>query len=88
MGRPINELTTILHYPELEDDARRTLDTLMVSEKQIETNEGRWFSIRIMPYRRLDNVIDGVVMTMVDITDSKELESSLRKDSALPPSSS
>ncbi|MBW0147338.1 chemotaxis protein CheB [Marinobacter arenosus] len=84
VGRPISELTTILHYPELEDDARNTLGTLVVSEKQIETNEGRWFSIRIMPYRRLDNVIDGVVMTMVDITDTKALESSLRKDSSLP----
>ena len=87
VGRPLSELTTILQYPGLEDDARKTLDTLMVSEKQIQTNEDRWFSIRIMPYRRLDNVIDGVVMTMVDITDTKALESSLRKDSSLPPES-
>ncbi|MCL7945375.1 chemotaxis protein CheB [Marinobacter sp. ATCH36] len=87
VGRPLSELTTILKYPELEDDARNTLNTLVVSEKQIATSEGRWFSIRIMPYRRLDNVIDGVVMTMVDITATKELESSLRKESALPPSS-
>jgi two-component system CheB/CheR fusion protein len=87
VGRPLSELTTKLQYPELEDDARKTLDTLMVSEKQIETNEGRWFSIRIMPYRRLDNVIDGVVMTMVDITDTKVLESSLREDSTRPPKS-
>jgi two-component system CheB/CheR fusion protein len=87
VGRPLSELTTKLQYPELEDDARKTLDTLMVSEKQIETNEGRWFSIRIMPYRRLDNVIDGVVMTMVDITDTKTLESSLRNKSAPPPGS-
>jgi len=87
LGRPLSELTTVLQYPELEDDARKTLDTLMVSEKQIQTNEDRWFSIRIMPYRRLDNVIDGVVMTMVDITDTKALESSLRKDSSLPPES-
>jgi two-component system CheB/CheR fusion protein len=87
IGRPLSELTTILHYPELEDDARTTLDTLLVSEKQIETNDGRWFSIRIMPYRRLDNVIDGVVMTMVDITDTKALESTLRSNSGSPPDS-
>ncbi|MEX1197440.1 MAG: chemotaxis protein CheB [Pseudohongiellaceae bacterium] len=80
VGRPLRELTTIMEYPGLEDDARATLDTLVVSEKQIPTSEGRWFSIRIMPYRRLDNVIDGVVMTMVDITDTKKLESSLRND--------
>jgi two-component system CheB/CheR fusion protein len=82
VGRPLSELTTILEYPELEDDARETLNTLVVSEKQITTREGRWFSIRIMPYRRLDNMIDGVVMTMVDITDTKKLESTLREESA------
>jgi len=79
VGRPLSELKTILEYPELEDDARQTLDTLVASEKQIPTNEGRWFSIRVIPYRRLDNVIDGVVVTMVDITDTKTLESSLRE---------
>ncbi|WP_273428395.1 chemotaxis protein CheB [Marinobacter sp.] len=87
VGRPLSELTTKLEYPGLKEDARQTLDTLRVSEKQIKTNEDRWFSIRIMPYRRLDNVIDGVVMTMVDITEAKALESSLRKDAALSPQS-
>jgi len=81
VGRPLSELTTILDYPDLEADARKTLDTLVVSEKQIATREGRWFSIRIMPYRRLDNVIDGLVITMVDITDTKNLESTLRDES-------
>jgi two-component system CheB/CheR fusion protein len=81
VGRPLRELTTTLQYPELENDARETLDTLRVCEKQIATNEDRWFSIKIMPYRRLDNVIDGAVMTMVDITDTKTLESSLRGES-------
>ncbi len=81
IGRPLSDLTTILEYPELESDARQTLDTLSVSEKQVTTNEGRWFSFRIMPYRRIDNVIDGVVMTMVDITETKELEQRLRDES-------
>ncbi len=58
-----------------------SIETLVVCEKQVATNEGRWFSIRIMPYRRLDNVIDGAVMTMADITDTKTLESSLREES-------
>ena len=81
IGRPLSDLTTILEYPELESDARQTLDTLSVSEKQVTTSEGRWFSFRIMPYRRIDNVIDGVVMTMVDITETKELEQRLRDES-------
>ncbi|MGB1951110.1 MAG: PAS domain-containing protein [Marinobacter sp.] len=82
IGRPLSDLTTSLRYPELQEDARQTLNTLVVSEKQITTNDDRWFSIRIMPYRRLDNVIDGVVLTLVDITDTKKLESSLREHPA------
>lgn len=79
IGRPLSDLTTSLRYPELQEDALQTLNTLAVSEKQITTTDGRWFSVRIMPYRRLDNVIDGVVITLVDITDTKNLESSLRE---------
>ena len=79
IGRPLSDLTTSLHYPDLQEDARYTLDTLATNEKQITTSDDRWFSVRIMPYRRLDNVIDGVVITLVDITETKNLESSLRK---------
>jgi two-component system, chemotaxis family, CheB/CheR fusion protein len=82
IGRPLSDLTTSLKYPDLHDDARDTLRTLASSEKQVTTDDGRWFTVRIMPYRRLDNVIDGVVITLVDITDTKELESALRQQSA------
>lgn len=63
VGRPLSDLTTKLQYPELNDDALNTLGTLAFSEKQILATDGRWFTVRIMPYRRLDNVIDGVVIT-------------------------
>lgn len=78
IGRPLSDLTTSLRYPDLQEDARKTLDTLVVIEKQITTSDDRWFSVRIIPYRRLDNMIDGVVITLVDITETKNLESSLR----------
>lgn len=81
IGRPLIELATSLHYPELQQDAQHTLDTLAVNERQVSTTDDRWFAVRIIPYRRLDNVIDGVVVTLVDITDTKNLESSLRQHS-------
>jgi two-component system, chemotaxis family, CheB/CheR fusion protein len=81
IGRPLSDLTTSLQYPDLHEDARDTLRTLASSEKQIATDDGRWFTVRIMPYRRLDNVIDGVVITLVDITETKKLESALRQQS-------
>ncbi|WP_408610743.1 CheR family methyltransferase [Kineobactrum salinum] len=80
VGRPFSDLATNLQYPELHEDAQETLRTLTFSEKQVLANDGRWFTVRIMPYRRLDNVIDGVVITFVDITETKKLEQALRRD--------
>ena len=55
IGRPLSDLTTTLDYPDLHSDAQNTLQTLVFSEKQIQTQDHRWFSVRIMPYRLLDN---------------------------------
>jgi two-component system CheB/CheR fusion protein len=79
IGRPLSELASTLIYPELHADVKETLHTLAFSEKQIATTDGHWFTVRIMPYRTLANVIQGVVITFVDITVAKELESRLRK---------
>jgi PAS domain-containing protein len=54
------------------------LRSLVFKEKAIATRDGRWFTVRIMPYRTLDNRIDGVVITFVDITAAKTLEATLR----------
>ncbi len=79
IGRPLSELASTLLYPELHADVKETLRTLVFSEKQIATSDGHWFAVRIMPYRTLADVIQGVVITFVDITVAKELESRLRK---------
>ncbi len=79
IGRPLSDLTTSLQYPALSDDAHETLRTLVFSEKQIQSSDQRRFSVRIMPYRRLDNVIDGAVITFADITEMKPGEATLRK---------
>ena len=78
VGRPITDLASDLRYPELAEDAREVLRTLAVAEKQIATRDGRWFSVRVMPYRTLDDRIDGVVITFTDITAAKKLEAKLR----------
>ncbi len=79
VGRPLSDLTTSLDYPELDADARATLRTLAFSEKEISTSDARWYKVRIMPYRTVANVIQGAVITFVDITAAKQLESRLRK---------
>jgi len=79
IGRPLSDLASTLIYPQLHADANATLHTLAFSEKQIATTDGHWYTVRIMPYRTVANVIQGVVITFVDITAAKELESRLRE---------
>jgi len=79
VGRPLSDLASTLIYPQLHADAKETLRTLAFSEKQIATTDAHWYSVRIMPYRTVANVIHGVVITFVDITAAKELESRLRE---------
>ncbi len=77
-GRPITDLASNLRYPELTEDARGVLHKLVAVEKPIAALDGRWFSVRIMPYRTLDDRIDGVVITFSNISVSKTLEKKLR----------
>ncbi len=79
IGRPFTDLVSHLEYPIIGDDARKVLKTLMTIETQITTNDERWFTVRIMPYRTLDDRIDGLVITFMDISVAKKLELKLNK---------
>lgn len=74
IGRPFTDQTSDLNYPDLADDAREVLRTLVFIQKQISTKDGRWFSIRIMPYRTYDDRIDGLVITFINISDLNQME--------------
>jgi two-component system CheB/CheR fusion protein len=78
VGRPITDLASDLLYPALVADAHEVLRTLIFSERSIATRDGRWFTVRVMPYRTVDNRIDGVVITFADITAAKTVEAELR----------
>jgi two-component system, chemotaxis family, CheB/CheR fusion protein len=78
VGRAITDITTDLQFPELPEAVAQVLETLDPVQREISTSDGRWFSTRILPYRTLDDVVDGVVMTFMDITDAKRLEAALR----------
>jgi len=74
IGRPFTDLVTDLQYPEIDNHARQVIKTFTSVETSIATNDGRWYKVRIMPYRTIDDRIDGIVMTFTDITIAKKLE--------------
>jgi chemotaxis protein methyltransferase CheR/two-component system CheB/CheR fusion protein len=78
VGRPLSDIVTDLDYPQLQQDAQEVQRSLIVIEKQIKAGDERWFKVRIMPYRTQHNVIDGVVITFIDISETKKLEAKLR----------
>ncbi|HET6229368.1 MAG TPA: CheR family methyltransferase [Longimicrobiaceae bacterium] len=81
-GRPLADLTHRLGYGGLIEDARRVLQTLVPVEHEVETEDGRWFLVRVMPYRTMDDRIEGVVLTFVDVTALKRSEAALRGSEA------
>lgn len=86
-GRPVTEIASRFEYDGLTDDVARVLRTLSVIEREVTTSTQRAFIMRIRPYRRLDNVIDGVVVTFIDITERKQLEAERALRSAMVVSS-
>jgi two-component system, chemotaxis family, CheB/CheR fusion protein len=79
IGRPFTDIVSDLQYPEIAENSKEVLQTLKYKEKEIITRDKRWFKVRIMPYRTLDERIDGVVITFIDITIAKKLENELKE---------
>ena len=77
-GRPISELKLGIQVPDLEQQVLRVIETLNAQEIEVRAEDGRWYSIRIRPYRTTDDKIDGAVMAVVDITERKRAEEALR----------
>ncbi len=67
LGRPFSDIQPNLVLPELGASIQETIDTLVTKEQEVQDRMGRWYSLRIRPYRTLDNRIDGVVMGSIDI---------------------
>ena len=78
VGRPIMHFANNLRYERLVEDVQLVLDRLVSIEADIQTTTGEWYTMRILPYRTLDNYINGAVITFNDITKLKALEEELQ----------
>jgi len=84
IGRPVGHIVSnLVNYDRLVADATAVLDTLTPKEEKVQTIAGRWYMMRIRPYRTLNNVIEGAVITFVDITEMKHIEEALEKATKL-----
>jgi two-component system CheB/CheR fusion protein len=74
-GRPVTDLVSRLAYESLQDDAAKVICDLASIEREVVLKDSdTTFLMRMLPYRAVENVIDGVVLTFVDITDRKQHE--------------
>ncbi len=79
VGRPLSHIVSNLKGTDIVKDVKDVLDNLVAKEMELQSQEGRWLLTRIMPYRTVENIIQGVVVTFVDITVLKQTEAELRE---------
>ncbi|MBN2795113.1 MAG: PAS domain-containing protein [Clostridia bacterium] len=72
LGRPISHLTLMKSYPEMMSDIESVMDNLQMIEREITDQNGYFWLVRIRPYRTEYNSIDGIILTIVDISNLKE----------------
>jgi two-component system CheB/CheR fusion protein len=83
VGRPLEHVVhNALNYSHLADDVRTVLDTLVPQETEVQVKGGAWYLLRIRPYRTTENLIEGAVITLVDISTRMKTEESLRRSEA------
>ncbi len=80
VGRPIQHIVTnLLNYDSMVADIQSVLRTLRPKEVTVSTQDNHWYLVRTLPYRTLDNVINGAVITFVDITQQKKTQDDLEQ---------
>ena len=80
VGRPVAHIVSnLVGYSNLVADTQTVLDTLVPKEVEVQARTGEWYQMRILPYRTLDNVIEGVVITFVDMSLTKKANEELHQ---------
>jgi two-component system CheB/CheR fusion protein len=80
VGRPIVSLRPNIDVPDLAGLVAEVVDTMSMREREVQDWEGRWYSMRVRPYRTMDKKIDGAVMTFIDIDAAKRIHLELQRE--------
>jgi two-component system CheB/CheR fusion protein len=72
IGRPVSDLQPRINLPQLEEIISQVVDTLAPDEREVQDREGRWYSLRVRPYRTSENRIEGAVLQLIDIDELKK----------------
>jgi two-component system CheB/CheR fusion protein len=78
LGRPLEDLSMKLPSEDVIADAERILDTLETIEREVQTAAGRWYWMRLQPYRLNNNAVAGVVISFAEITEQKVMQAERR----------
>jgi two-component system CheB/CheR fusion protein len=79
IGRPIDHISHHLDYGDLSKMIHRVLETMIPVEDEVRTKDGHWYRIRIMVYRTTENVIEGAVVTFINIDAQKEAQARIEE---------
>ncbi len=84
LGRPVTHLASnLVEYNTLAADTQSVLDTLIPKEMEVMTSDGKWYLMRIQPYRTLDNTIEGAVISFINITENVQMRKALKEAEAM-----
>jgi len=84
VGRPLDQIrSNLAKYDQMAADVKEVLETLVPKELEVETKTGEWYLLRIRPYRTLENVIEGAVITFTEISLMKQAQTALRDSEGL-----
>lgn len=80
LGRPVFHISHNLIYDEFQSDIEKILINLVPKEIEVQDKSGNWYLMRMLTYRTIENAVDGVVLTLIDITERKRLEERIRSE--------
>jgi two-component system, chemotaxis family, CheB/CheR fusion protein len=79
IGRPLQDIRSNLKYDEVEVHVKRVLKTLRTEDREVQSKEGKWYLMRIIPNRSAEDSVNGLVLTFTDITEMKQSSETIKQ---------